>query len=251
MIDLLDIRYVRLGTRDRPQAVRFAREVPGLELAREEAQATYLRSDDRDHTLVYFEGDPGDHTIGFELGSADELDAAAAELSNRGIDVRAGTQERCEQRHVKAFMNFKDPSGNSIDLVVQPHHSGRRLFPSRDAGVTGFSHVGLCTTDAARDERFWTQVLGARVSDRTGEAPLLRIDEVHHKITLFPATRPGVQHVNRQVEGIDDIMRSWYRCRSSTCRSPSDPDGIRHRVRCSCTSAGPTAWSSNTPRASA
>jgi 2,3-dihydroxy-p-cumate/2,3-dihydroxybenzoate 3,4-dioxygenase len=70
--------------------------------------------------------------------------------------------------------------------------------------------VGLCTTDARRDEKFWTQVLGARVSDRIGEAPLLRIDEVHHKVALFPTTRCGVQHVNHQVEGIDDIMRSWY-----------------------------------------
>ena len=58
MIDLLDIRYVRLGTRDLDAADRFAREVVGLELARAEAGARYYRSDDRDHTLVYFEGDP-------------------------------------------------------------------------------------------------------------------------------------------------------------------------------------------------
>lgn len=56
MIDLLDIRYVRLGTRDLDAADRFAREVVGLEAAREEAGARYYRSDDRDHTLVYFEG---------------------------------------------------------------------------------------------------------------------------------------------------------------------------------------------------
>jgi 2,3-dihydroxy-p-cumate/2,3-dihydroxybenzoate 3,4-dioxygenase len=210
MIDLLDIRYVRLGTRDRSHADRFAREVLGLELAREEGGATYFRSDSRDHTLVYFEGDPSDHTVGFELRSASDLESAATELSNCGIDVRPGTAEECEQRRVKAFVHFKDPTGNKIDLVLQPHHSGRRYFPSRDAGITGFSHVGLCTTDAARDERFWTQVLGARVSDRIGEAPLLRIDEVHHKVALFPTTRAGVQHVNHQVESVDDVMRAWY-----------------------------------------
>jgi 2,3-dihydroxy-p-cumate/2,3-dihydroxybenzoate 3,4-dioxygenase len=210
MIDLLDIRYVRLGTRDRSHADRFAREVLGLELAREEGGATYFRSDSRDHTLVYFEGDPSDHTVGFELRSASDLESAATELSNCGIDVRSGTAEECEQRRVKAFVHFKDPTGNKIDLVLQPHHSGRRYFPSRDAGITGFSHVGLCTTDAARDERFWTQVLGARVSDRIGEAPLLRIDEVHHKVALFPTTRAGVQHVNHQVESVDDVMRAWY-----------------------------------------
>lgn len=213
MINLLDIRYVRLGTRDRSQADRFARDVLGLEPVRQEAGASYFRSDSRDHTLVYFEGDPADHTVGFELRTADELERAAAELSNRGVDVRAGTPDECEQRHAEAFVHFKDPTGNKIDLVVQPHHSGRRYFPSRDAGITGFSHVGLCTTDAARDERFWTEVLGARVSDRIGDAPLLRIDEVHHKVALFPTTRSGVQHVNHQVESIDDIMRAWYMLR--------------------------------------
>lgn len=210
MIDLLDIRYVRLGTRNQEQADSFARSVLGLERVRQEAGATYFRSDSRDHTLVYFEGDPGDHTVGFEVATPDALEQAAAELSNRGIAVHAGTPDECEQRHVRAFIHFRDPTGNKIDLMAGPHHSGRRYFPSRDAGITGFSHVGLCTTNAARDERFWTEVLGARVSDRIGDAPLLRIDEVHHKIALFPTTRSGVQHVNHQVESIDDIMRAWY-----------------------------------------
>ena len=210
MIDLWDIRYVRLGTRDRGAADRYAQGIVGLELARDEAGALYYRSDQRDHTLVYFEGEPTDHTVGFELRSGADLDAAAALLDNAGVPVRQGSAAECEQRRVQAFLHFRDPSGNGIDLVAGAHHSGRRHFPSRDAGITGFSHVGLCTTDAARDERFWTEVLGARVSDRIGAAPLLRIDEVHHKVALFPSTRSGVQHINHQVESIDDLMRAWY-----------------------------------------
>ncbi|VFR32417.1 2,3-dihydroxy-p-cumate-3,4-dioxygenase (CmtC) [plant metagenome] len=218
MINLHDIRYARLGTRDLEGANRYATQILGLEPVRNEAGAIYFRSDSRDHTLVMFEGDPTDHTVGFELRDADELDRAAASLSDSGIEVMAGTAEACEQRHVKAFVNFRDPTGNSIDLVVQPHHSGRRYFPSRDAGITGFSHVGLCTTDAARDERFWTGVLGARVSDRIGEAPLLRIDEVHHKIALFPSQRRGIQHINHQVESIDDVMRAYYMLKANGVR---------------------------------
>jgi 2,3-dihydroxy-p-cumate/2,3-dihydroxybenzoate 3,4-dioxygenase len=210
VINLLDIRYVRLGTRQKVETNRFAREVLGLELARTEAGCSYFRSDNRDHTLVYFEGDPADHTIGFEVRTVEELDAAGAELSNAGIEVRSGSADECEQRHVNSFIHFKDPTGNKIDLVLGPHHSGRRYFPGRDAGITGFSHVGLCTTDAKRDERFWTQVLGARVSDWIGDAPLLRIDDVHHKVALFPTYRSGVQHINHQVESVDDIMRAWY-----------------------------------------
>ena len=47
-------------------------------------------------------------------------------------------------------------------------------------------------------------------SDRIGDAPLLRIDPVHHKIALFPSSRAGVQHVNHQVESVNDVMRAWY-----------------------------------------
>ncbi len=67
----------------------------------------------------------------------------------------------------------------------------------------------LCTTDAPRDEAFWTQVCNARVSDRIGDAALLRIDEVHHTIALFPTNRAGIQHINHQVETGDDVMRSF------------------------------------------
>jgi 2,3-dihydroxy-p-cumate/2,3-dihydroxybenzoate 3,4-dioxygenase len=218
LIDLLDIRYVRLGTRNLDAADRFAREVVGLELAHEEAGARYYRSDERDHTLVYFEGDPRDHTAGFELRDATQLDAAASALSDRGFAVRPGSADAREQRRVHDLISFDDPSGNRIDLVVRPQHSGRRHFPSRDAGITGFSHIGLCSTDAPRDEAFWCGVLGARVSDRIGDAALLRIDPVHHKIALFPTTRSGIQHVNHQVASIDDVMRASYQLRERGVR---------------------------------
>lgn len=210
MIEPLDIRYVRLGTPHRAEADRFVTQVVGLERVRDEAGALYYRSDQRDHTLVYFDGDPRDHTVGFELRDGAALDAAGSELSNAGFAVQRGSAEACEQRHVRDFLAFRDLTGNAIELVLGPHHSGSRHFPSRDAGITGFSHVGLCSTDPQRDERFWTGHLNARVSDRIGNAPLLRIDPVHHKVALFPTTRAGVQHINHQVHSIDDIMRAWY-----------------------------------------
>lgn len=210
MIELRDIRYVRLGTADLDAAVRYSTQILGLELARSDGKTAYLRSDNRDHTLVYKVGDPQDHAVGFELRNRQELDLAASELDNAGRSVRAGTRAEAEQRAVDAFVSFEDLNGNTIELVVQPHHSGRRYFPSRDAGITGFSHIGLHSAAPRRDEAFWTGVCNARVSDWIGEAPLLRIDPVHHRIALFPSQRRGVQHINHQVESIDDIMRSWY-----------------------------------------
>jgi 2,3-dihydroxy-p-cumate/2,3-dihydroxybenzoate 3,4-dioxygenase len=119
---------------------------------------------------------------------------------------------------VARFIEFRDLTGNRVDLAVAAPVDGQPFVARRDAGITGFSHVGLCTTDAPRDEAFWCGALGARVSDRIGEAALLRIDPVHHKVALFPATRAGIQHVNHQVASVDDVMRSWYFLRNKAVR---------------------------------
>jgi 2,3-dihydroxy-p-cumate/2,3-dihydroxybenzoate 3,4-dioxygenase len=217
MINLHDIRYLRIGTPDLDAAVKFATEIVGLQLVAREGKAVYFRSDKvevrgdtRDHTLVYFEGDPTDHRIGFDLLNPADLDAVGAELERAGHPVHFGTAEECERRRVRSFIATKDPSGNQIEIVARPFHSGPRYFPARDAGITHFSHIGLFTTNAARDEAFWTRLCNARVSDWIGEAPLLRIDTAHHSLALFPANRSGVQHINHQVEDIDDVMKSWY-----------------------------------------
>jgi len=218
VIALHDIRYVRLGTRDLDAASRYATRILGLEPAGSAAGARYFRSDGRDHTLVYTDSDPADHTVGFELDDDAALDAVAAQIEACKLPVRQGTRDECEQRRVDAFVHFTDPSGNRVDLLVGARRCDRAFSASREAGVTGFSHIGLRTTDAARDEAFWTRVCNARVSDRIGAAPLLRIDAVHHRMALFPSTHAGVQHVNHQVASIDDIMRAWYFLRENDVR---------------------------------
>jgi 2,3-dihydroxy-p-cumate/2,3-dihydroxybenzoate 3,4-dioxygenase len=189
--------------------VRYATKILGLELVRRDRGGAYLRSDDRDHTLVYTTDEPGRHIAAFEVNLAD-IDAAAAELDNSGHPVRMATRTECEQRWVDAAVMFTDPSGNQFELIARPAHSGRRYFPTRDAGITGFSHIGLHSIAPRKDEVFWTTLCNARVSDWIGEAPLLRIDPVHHRMALFPSKRTGVQHINHQVESIDDLMRSYY-----------------------------------------
>jgi 2,3-dihydroxy-p-cumate/2,3-dihydroxybenzoate 3,4-dioxygenase len=218
VIDLRDIRYVRLGTRDVEAASRYATSILGLEAAGRANGTRYFRSDARDHTLAYFEGDPSDHAIGFDVRDAAALDAAAAEIDAHDLPVAWGTREDCEARHVERLLRFTDPSGNPIELVHGAREAGHPHVPGREAGITGFSHIGLRTTDAVRDEAFWTRVCNARVSDRIGTAPLLRIDAVHHKLALFPSAHAGVQHVNHQVEGIDDVMRAYYFLREQGVR---------------------------------
>ncbi|MBT4907076.1 MAG: glyoxalase/bleomycin resistance/extradiol dioxygenase family protein [Rhodospirillaceae bacterium] len=210
MIEIVDIRYCRLGTADLDSTVAFATNLIGLEEVDRADGQVYLRGDHRDHNICYFEGDPNDHTFGLEVETLDALDAAATTLQAAGIDMRRGSDAEAVARRVMGFINFKDPTGNSVDLVVRPFHSGRRYFPSRDAGITEFSHIGIKTDDAARDEKFWSGLFNIRANDRIGDAALMSFDKVHHRIALFPTDHAGIQHINFQVESIDDIMRSHY-----------------------------------------
>ena len=223
MIEIIDIRYCRLGTPDLDRAVDFATATIGLELVGRSADCAWLRGDDRDHNLCYFRGDAGDHTLGLEVRDAAALAAAAAELDAAGFATTRGDAAGAALRRVMDYLSFRDPTGNRIDLVLRPFNSGRRYFPSRDAGITGFSHVGLKTTDAPRDEAFWSRLFNFRANDWIGTAPLMSFDSVHHRIALFPTTKPGIQHVNFQVESIDDIMRAWYFLRDRQVRIQFGP----------------------------
>jgi 2,3-dihydroxy-p-cumate/2,3-dihydroxybenzoate 3,4-dioxygenase len=210
VIQLRDVCYVRLGTRDLDAATRYATEILGLEISDRSQRATYFKSDQREHTLCYHGGDPSDQVIAFEVGSREELDAAGTELERLGHSVHRGRSDEAAQRKVREFIAFRCPTGNRIELAWRPQISSHRYHGERDAGITGFSHVGLCTMDAARDEAFWTSLFNAKVSDRIGDAPLLRIDEIHHKIALFPTNRAGIQHINHQVATTDDVQRSYH-----------------------------------------
>jgi 2,3-dihydroxy-p-cumate/2,3-dihydroxybenzoate 3,4-dioxygenase len=210
MIELKDLCYARLGASDLEDAESFSIKSLGLEVAEHTAKSLYLRSDDRAHTLCYFEGDPADQTVGFEVEDEAKLTAAATTLDELGHAVHVGTATECSLRKVKAFIGFKDPTGNQIELAVRPERSGKRYFATRDAGITGFSHVGLYTTDPARDERFWTQVCNARVSDRIGDIALMRVNAIHHTVALAPGRSPGIHHINHQVGSNDDVLRSYY-----------------------------------------
>ena len=191
MIKLQDLCYVRLGTADLDGAASFATDYLGLEIAHRSKHALYLKSDQREHTLCYFAGAPVDQTAAFEVSERADLEAAAAELDRLGHQVRLGSAEEAELRRVRSFIGFEDPhvvaSGDLMvdvldagparrkqrDRVMHLVDDSRRYHGERDAGITGFSHIGLCTTDAVRDEAFWTKVCNARVSDRIGDAALL------------------------------------------------------------------------------
>ena len=223
MIEVEQLRYVRLGTRNLPAAIDFAQRILGLQLVeRNDEQATF-RSDFRDHTLVYEAGDPSQQSIGLELRTQAALESAVAALATHGITATPADGAALRRRKARAMASFRDRSGNTFELVVRPQTSGWRYFPSRDAGVTGLAAVALRTTANGADEALWTTLFNGRVSDWVGDAAFIGFDDVHHRLALYPSDRAGLLAVEYALEGLNQVMQAMYFLQSAQVKIMHGP----------------------------
>lgn len=210
MIHLQDIAYVRSGTADLANAVRFAVDIVGLELVQETESHAYLRADERHHCLAFVKGESGVLATGFAVADEAALADAEKQLEKAGLKVVRGDAAGAAERYVRDFLAFEDPFGNVIELVTDQVRLPRRLTFGRQAGITEFGHLCLDAPDVREAYRFWSSLFNVRVSDWIGDrACLMRFDAVHHKLAVFKGSEPGLCHMNFQVESIDDVMRSW------------------------------------------
>jgi 2,3-dihydroxy-p-cumate/2,3-dihydroxybenzoate 3,4-dioxygenase len=208
-VPAVQLCYVRLAVAQPQAAATFATEILGLQHVPNKLEPFLFRSDERYHTLCLAAGTPRS-SIGIEIADEPELDRAAEALASGGFSAREATADESAQRFVRRALIVEDATGNEIDLVLRPAQSGRRYFPSRDAGISGLQSVGLRSRAIEDDLRLWTTILGARVTDRVGEVTYLGIDQKHHRVVLYPSDKAGLVYVSYSVESMDAVMQNNY-----------------------------------------
>jgi 2,3-dihydroxy-p-cumate/2,3-dihydroxybenzoate 3,4-dioxygenase len=205
---VVSVCYIRLSASELQASARFAADIFGLQRVAEQNGEIAFRSDSRFRTVSFSNGASGS-SIGIEVWDEPALDEIEKRLNKSGFASSRASASDCQRRYVQAALLAKDGSGNSVDLVARPTQSGRRYFPSRDAGITQFHGVGMQSTDLERDLQFWKE-LGAEVSDWVGDIAYLRIDRLHHRIALYPAKQGGLLYAAFEVETLDNIMQNSY-----------------------------------------
>ncbi len=84
--------------------------------------------------------------------------------------------------------------------------------------ITRIGHIALHVRDLERSTKFYTEVLGFKISDvyagseLPGGAVFLRCNADHHGIALFPATAApepgrGMHHIAFEVATLDELVR--------------------------------------------
>lgn len=181
MIRLRRIDHVCLRVADVEEAAARWCTQFGLSEADREGGTVRLRCDDEPCSLELVAGGAAghDHT-GFELARDCPLEEARAHLDAHG----APWQER------EGSLLLSDPDGRGVQLLPYREQEpwvvhARRSTTVRPGAPRKLGHVNCLTSRLAECTRFYTDVLGMRVSDYLGDAGTwLRVDTDHHVMAL-------------------------------------------------------------------
>jgi catechol 2,3-dioxygenase-like lactoylglutathione lyase family enzyme len=102
-------------------------------------------------------------------------------------------------------VSFVDPDGRRIELSsdVGVHTDG---WQAKVVEPRSICHIVLNTPDIHGITRFYTDLLGFRISDWSGEQmAFLRTDSKHHNISFSAAPHASVNHIAYLVSGIDEV----------------------------------------------
>ena len=94
----------------------------------------------------------------------------------------------------------------------RPLRVARRGAPSRgiDARPRRLGHLLKFSTDVDRDVRFYTGLLGMKLSDRIGEKEVAFLrcggDSDHHTLAIALSEAPGLHHLSWEIGNLDELQ---------------------------------------------
>jgi catechol 2,3-dioxygenase-like lactoylglutathione lyase family enzyme len=211
-VTITHLRHVAVVAPEHERSRAFFLEAWGLRDAGLVEGVAYLRTQsDEPFQLALVPGEARRiDRIAFGVGSVDELVEAARILERAGVallepphDLRAPGGGRA--------LRFLDPDRRRIELsagVAPAERGNERAVPQK------LAHVVVNTPDIDRATRFYTDVLGFRISDWSEhQMSFLRCNAEHHSIAFNAAEHASYNHTSWTMGSIDELFRAQGRVR--------------------------------------
>ena len=197
------LRSVELEVSDRRSAVRFLSDTWGLIDAGERGGTSYLRgTEDLPYVIsVAQAGAPGISAVTFS-GTRPEVMKIRRRAAAAG--ARLGPIRDFDEPGDATGFAVEGPEGHVFRFVTEKKRA-RKLRPSRERPMQ-VTHVVLNARDREACTRFAVEVLGFRLSDRTGFMNFVRCDRVHHAIAYAQADNSLLNHIAFEMTDIDAVM---------------------------------------------
>lgn len=222
-MDIKQLGYLGLSAREPDAFTAYATDILGMQQVAGEDGTTHFRIDDRHHRVTVEASDrDGGAYYGWEVEDANALSAAMDELSNNGVRAVEATDRELEIRRVAGMAHFLDPAGNRVELYHGPAAGEGEFTSARDVerfvtGDLGLGHVVLASPNVEVQQRFYTEVLGFKISDtmrKPFQATFMHTNPRHHSIAFvdgpfFGINEPFLHHFMLEVPDMDQVGRTY------------------------------------------
>ena len=205
MIALHRLDHVCLGVADVEEATGRWSARFGLAVRSVGPERALLACDDEPYALELVPADaPGHRHTGWALAPGCSLAAAADHLRTHGVEH--------EERDGALWLD--DPEGNRLELMPAPRPEGPppRTPHVRPAGVAilghprRLGHVNFLTGRIEDQVRFYSDVLGLRLSDRLGDGGAwLHVEPEHHQLAFVDKGSAHLHHLALDVVDIGQM----------------------------------------------
>jgi extradiol dioxygenase len=213
--------YVGIEATDVDRWLSFAVDILGLRLGDKRGDGEIaLRMDDRAARLLVRAGDrDGLGYLGWEVPGEQALLALHQRLEAAGVQARFADEEDCRTRAVQRLFRCLGPDDVPHEFFCGQLRINEPFQPSLPisgfrTGDLGMGHVVLQVDDLPDALRFYTDLLGFRLSDQLGKSLyFLRCNARHHSIGLASiGGAPRLLHIMVEVGTLDDVGYALDRC---------------------------------------
>lgn len=216
MSEVSQLGYLGISVKDLDSWRGYSTSMLGLEEVERDGDGTLLLGMDGHHHRFQLREDGEDDVayVGWQVDTAEDLAAVASRLEAVGTPVAHGSRELAERRRVADLIRFKDPDGTEVEVFVGPERS-ERTSSQFHADDLGLGHLVLFVNDLETTMRFYTELLGFKVSDYVDDGRtrlgFLHCNPRHHSIAFgeYNAARKRIHHFMLQTRDIDPVGRAY------------------------------------------
>ena len=208
MSRVTEIRYVGYGVEDFAAERAFYAEDWGLvEVAAEPGMAWFKTHGHDEHHVLRLRQAEVNHVevMALAADSQGDVEALHAAVASAGCTI---VHPPCELDAPGGGYGFRffSPDGLPFEISSGVARSTKRAMERWEGVPVKISHIVLHSPDPQGAVRFFTEVLGFRVSDWLGDFMcFLRCNSAHHRLAILPGP-PCLNHVAYDMLGVDDMM---------------------------------------------
>jgi catechol 2,3-dioxygenase-like lactoylglutathione lyase family enzyme len=220
------LRHVDLAIPDYERQLAFYTQTWGLTTVANDTGVAFLAAEGSPERYVIRlrkDADKRLDLVSFGAASSEDVDALAEHLIARKVTL-AREPSGLTTEGGGYGLRFFDLDGRTVEVSADVAIREHRKIEERESIPVRLSHVVLNSTDPDATARWYSDVLGFRLSDTLAGPEMgtvmnfMRCNPRHHSVAFARGPHVSLHHVSFELRGIDEFMRGTGRLLRSGTR---------------------------------